>query len=82
MANRSLDRKHLLQLPETDRWGLAMQKDDPLAQKNVIGPADLIGLPLLVSEQALDEHRFQDWWGNVGKEINIIGTYTLVYNAE
>lgn len=82
MAHRSLDSYHHLQLPETDRWVLAMQKDDPLAQKNVIRPADLIGLPLLVSEQALDEHRFQDWWGNVGKEINIIGTYTLVFNAE
>lgn len=82
MAHRSLDSYHHLQLPETDRWGLAMQKDDPLAQKNVIGSADLIGLPLLVSEQALDKHRFQDWWGNVGKEINIIGTYTLVFNAE
>ena len=82
MAHRSLDSYHHLQLPETDRWGLAMQKDDPLAQKNVIRPADLIGLPLLVSEQALDEHRFQDWWGNIGKGINIIGTYTLVFNAE
>ena len=82
MAHRSLDSYHHLQLPETDRWGLAMQKDNPLAQKNVIGSADLIGLPLLVSEQALDKHRFQDWWGNVGKEINIIGTYTLVFNAE
>ena len=72
MAHRSLDSYHHLQLPETDRWGLAMQKDNPLAQKNAIKPADLIGLPLLVSEQALDEHRFQDWWGNVGNNLRLV----------
>lgn len=36
MAHRSLDSYHHLQLPETDRWGLAMQKDNPLAQKTLL----------------------------------------------
>ena len=81
MAHRSLDSYHHLQLPETDRWGLAMQKDNPLAQKNAIKPADLIGLPLLVSEQALDEHRFQDWWGNVGNNLRLVqNEKTIVLN--
>ncbi|MCI1975367.1 MAG: hypothetical protein LKJ51_05555 [Limosilactobacillus sp.] len=30
-----------------------MPKDDPLTQKAAITPADLVGLPLLVSEQHL-----------------------------
>lgn len=42
MAHRSLDSYHHLQLPETDRWGLAMQKDDPLAQKMLLDPLILL----------------------------------------
>lgn len=82
MAHRSLNDYHHLQLPEKDHWGLALRKDDPLAQKESITPDDLLGLPLLISEQGLREHRFQDWWGNLGKQMNIIGTYTLVFNAQ
>ncbi|MFC2684913.1 MAG: LysR family transcriptional regulator [Limosilactobacillus oris] len=82
MANRSLNNYHHLQIPESDRWGLVMRKDDPLANKAEITPEDLFGLPLLMSEQAIEEHRFQSWWGNLGRKMNIIGTYSLVFNAQ
>ena len=82
MAHRALNNYHHLQLPEQDRWGLVMRKDDPLAANDVITPAELVDLPLLISEQGLEEHRFQNWWGNLVKRINIIGTYTLVFNAQ
>ena len=82
MANRSLDNYHHIQIPESDQWGLVMRKDDPLANKAKITPKDLVGLPLLMSEQAIEEHRFQSWWGNLGRKMNIIGTYSLVFNAQ
>lgn len=82
MADRALDNYHHLQLPETERWGLVLRKDDPLAQKEAIAPSDLLGLPLLLSEQAVEEHRFQKWWGILEKKLQIIGTYTLVFNAQ
>lgn len=82
MANRSLDNYHHLQIPESDRWGLVMRKDDSLANKAEITPEDLADLPLLMSEQAIGEHRFQSWWGNLDRKMNIIGTYSLVFNAQ
>lgn len=82
MANRSLDNYHHLQIPESDRWGLVMRKDDSLANKAEITPEDLADLPLLMSEQAIEEHRFQSWWGNLDRKMNIIGTYYLVFNAQ
>lgn len=82
MTHRSVSNYHHLQLPESDRWGLVMRKDDPMAKKSSITPQDLVDLPLLISEQGLDEHRFQSWWGNMVDHINIIGTYTLVFNAQ
>lgn len=82
MANRSLDNYHHLQIPESDRWRLVMRKDDSLANKAEITPEDLADLPLLMSEQAIGEHRFQSWWGNLDRKMNIIGTYSLVFNAQ
>ncbi|MBB1127785.1 MULTISPECIES: LysR family transcriptional regulator [Limosilactobacillus] len=82
MGKRDLKKYNYLNLPEVNTWGLVIKKNDPLATKDVITPSDLIGLPLLVSEQALEEHTFQEWWGNLDEKMNIIGTFTLVFNAQ
>lgn len=82
MGERTLENYHYLQIPETDQWGVLMLKDKPLTQKDVITPKDLVNKPLIMSSQALQNHRFQDWWGNLGPKMNILGTFTLVYNAE
>lgn len=82
MGDRPFEQYHHLQLPERDRWGIFMRADDPLSQHTNIQPADLKHRPLLVSEQAMKAHRFQSWWGNLGSEIPIIGTFTLTFNAQ
>ena len=82
MGERNLDDFNYLQMPETDHWGVVMREDSLLADKKVIEPKDLLNLPLLVSSQALSSHRFDNWWGNLGPEMNITGTFTLTYNAE
>lgn len=82
MGKRDLNKYNYLSLPEVNTWGLVMKKGDSLALKETISPNDLIDLPLLMSEQAIEEHPFQDWWGNLDKKMNIIGTFTLVFNAQ
>lgn len=82
MGQRELTNYNYLSLPEINTWGLVMKKDDLLAEKKAITPNDLIGLPLLLSEQAIEEHPFQGWWGNLDQKMNIIGTFTLVFNAQ
>lgn len=70
-----------LQLPKEDRWGIVIRKEDTLAQKSNIQPKDLLKRQLIVPQQTIDSHTFQKWWGNLGNKINIMATYTLVYNA-
>lgn len=82
MGKRSLKDYNYLSLPEKDQWGVVFRQDDPLAKKAVIIPQDLLGLPLIISAEGLEEHRFQDWWGNLGKKMHIIGTYTLFFNPQ
>lgn len=80
MGDRPLDHYHALQLPEKDQWGLLMPKDDRLAQLEAITPKDLIDRPLMLSQQAVQTHRFQNWWGNLGDQMHILGTFTLAFN--
>lgn len=71
---------HSLCLPESDRWGLVMPLDDPLAQKEAVAIDDLIGLPLFCSEQGwmIDLPR---WCGNRMDELHLEGSFRLSYNA-
>lgn len=82
MGEIPLEQYNYLQLPEKDRWGIIMNQDDSLAKNSSIQPKDLINRPLLLSEQALKANRFQSWWGNLGSQMNILGTFTLVFNAK
>lgn len=82
MGKRPLEQYHYLQLPECDTWGAVIQNTDVLAKHAEITPHDLINRPLLLSEQAVKDQRFQNWWGNLGEKMQVLGTFTLVFNAE
>lgn len=70
-----------IRLPATDRWGLLMVKDSPLAEKERITPTDLEDLPLIVSRQTLVRNEISGWTGGEFERLNIVATYNLVFNA-
>lgn len=70
-----------IEIGHEDRWGVFMKKDSPLAALAEIHPEDLEGLPLLLSQQALANKELKNWFGKDERELNIVATYTLIYNA-
>ncbi len=72
-------------MPEKDVWGVIIRKDNPLASKNSVQLNDLIDLPLIASRQMSEKYSadsgFLDWFGDKFKDLNIVATYNLVYNA-
>ena len=74
-----------LSLPARDVWGVLMRRDSPLAQKDRIERADLMGLPLICSRQVITPHpgenAFADWFGEDFGKLDIAVNYNLVYNA-
>ena len=70
-----------LRLPVRDRWGVLMRKDSPLAGRERICPEDLLDKPLLHSRQSKVLDGIQTWFGRDLEELNIVGTYNLLYNA-
>lgn len=81
----NLEKYDYIDLGEKDTWGLLLRKDDPLADKKSIKIEDLMELTLIISRQAIrktDENNvFLNWFGNNFENLNIAGTYNLIYNA-
>ena len=70
-----------LKLPVTDTWGLLTRRDGPLAGKEAVRSADLVGLPLLISDQEMVASEISGWAGQEGGQLRYVGRYHLLYNA-
>ncbi|MCM1234357.1 MAG: LysR family transcriptional regulator [Ruminococcus flavefaciens] len=66
--------------PESDVWGVVMPKDCPLAEKESITAADLIGLPLFCSDQGWNRD-ITRWCGRQIDDFHLEGSFRLSYNA-
>ncbi len=74
------DYEHV-EIGHTDRWGILMRRDSPLAALERIAPGDLAGQPLVISQQAFERHELVSWFAKEESELDIAATYTLIYNA-
>ena len=70
-----------LKLPYSHRWGLILRRDDPLAAHEAVTPEMLMNVPILCSRQALIQNELSGWLGRPFDELNLTGTYNLIYNA-
>ena len=70
-----------VKLPTHDTWGVLMRKDSSLAKKEFIEPEDLYQLPLFLSRQSMALEAQLEWLGKSTDELNIVGTYNLIYNT-
>ena len=80
LQNVDITKYEHLTLPEFDKWGVIMRKDDPLSSKDYITREDLKDLPLICSREAMNEE-YLKWFGSEFNKFNIVLTYNLLYNA-
>lgn len=70
-----------IKLPQKDIWGLLTPVNSPLANREFITVQDIVKVPLLCSRQAINNNEFNGWLGQSAGELNIVGTFNLIYNA-
>lgn len=75
-----LSKYNFLDIAYSDRWGVVMRKDSPLAQKETVRIEDLLDLPLICSRQGVTED-FPKWFEEKVDRLNIVATFNLAYNA-
>ena len=70
-----------IRLPTSNKWGILMRKDSPLAHKDFVTANDLQELPLICSSQDMITNTLAKWLGTSSKKLNIVAKYNLIYNA-
>ncbi len=76
----NIEKYEYLRFPTTDRWGVVMLKNHPLAKKKNIKVNDLIDQPLFCSEQSWN-NEIPSWAGDRFSELHLEGSFRLAYNA-
>lgn len=71
-----------IKLPLQDTWGLLLRKDDPLAAKPYIAPADIRPLSLLAGRSENFRSLMSGWLGYDFNRLHIIGTSFLMTSTE
>lgn len=70
-----------MHLPGESRWGLLVPNTSPLAQRDHLKLDDLIGEKLIISQQKGMTDVLNDWFGESNRDIHVVATYNLLYNA-
>lgn len=70
-----------IRIQDSDRWGVSMRPDDPLAQKDVITKEDLLQLPLILPERYGVQSELANWFGRDFDKLQIAFTSNLGTNA-
>lgn len=68
-------------LPTADTWGILLRREHPLAEKSSLTAEDAAGLPLIISRRFQDASALEDWFGRRFDTLNIVASYSLLYNA-
>ncbi|MDE7050548.1 MAG: LysR family transcriptional regulator [Lactobacillus sp.] len=70
-----------LTLPESNEYGVIVNKDHPLANQSYITPEDLQNFPIIISKHTADSDNFRDWCIDPQK-LNIVATFNLPDNLQ
>ncbi len=81
VSYRDAGRFARIRLAPADAWGVLMREDCALARRAAVSPADLAGLPVIASAQALESGELTAWFGDLADDVDVAATYTLVLNA-
>lgn len=76
----NLSKYNYLHVPESDKWGVIMRRDSPLAEKSELTFDDIYELPLFTSKQSIKVD-FSRWCEENIERLNIIGTFNLAFNG-
>ena len=70
-----------IRLPCTERWGVLMRRDDPLAQTGSVRVAEILPLPLILPRRRIVQEEIQGWLGVESSNLRIVASHNLLTNA-
>lgn len=78
---KKVKRFDYLDLKRSDRFGLLMKADDPLAQRENIPLAEALWLPLIFPGRMYEESKYSGWHSIRYEDLNVVASYNLISNC-
>ena len=75
-----ISRYNFVRMPLQERWSVLMRRDSPLAEKETITPADLIGIPLIISKRQSVRNELENWFGEYSRQMQVVAMVNLSYS--
>lgn len=76
-----LSKYDFLRFSVAEEYGVLVRADSPLAKRQLLVPADLADVPLMLPERMLVRSELANWFGDLYDRLNILLTFNLAYNA-
>lgn len=80
----NLEKYEWVRMPEADRVGVCVAADGPWGKLETVTPAELAGMPLLLSSRTSNKAMDLAAWSGGAvdpKELNVVGRFDLIGNA-
>ncbi len=68
-------------LPCTERWGVLVRRDDPLAQADNVRVSEVLPLPLILPRRRIVQEEIASWLGVGIDELRIVASHNLLTNT-
>ena len=76
-----IEKYDFIRIPVKERWGLFMEKNHPLAEKEVIEREDIKQVPLITASRLSMQKEIANWLGDT-EQMNIFATCNIITNAQ
>lgn len=70
-----------IRMKEKEKWGLLLNRDHPLAEKECITREDLADLPLITTDRLTLQKELESWMGDTLSQMNLFATYNIITNV-
>ena len=70
-----------IRLPFSEKWGIAMRSDSPLACNNKLSISDIANLPLIIPRRSIVIDEIAKWLNMKPEELNIVASHNLPTNG-
>lgn len=77
-----IEKYDFIRIPVKERWGLFMEKNHPLAEKEVIEREDIKQVPLITASRLSMQKEIANWLGEDTEQMNIFATCNIITNAQ
>ncbi len=76
-----IEKYDFIRLPQKERWGIIVHKNNLLSQKEYIVSQDLMNIPLLNTNRSIVQNEIASWFHEDYEKLHFLATYNLLSNA-